>query len=464
MNTTPLWRWPELCVACDLPATQGPDITGISIDSRSIVPGELFIALSGDPGPRFHSSGSSGRDGHAFLAQAITGGAGGVMISRPIDVDCPALLVADTLDGLWAIGDHARRRMAGQVVAITGSSGKTTARQWLGEILARGARTHTSLGSLNNHWGVPLSLARMPRDVVFGVFEIGTNNAGEIAPLARLVAPDVALVLNVLPAHLGRFDNLAALATEKLSIQAGLQPGGTLVLPAGLATEMPAADTRLITFGMVGVDEHADVLGAWQRRDGVSQVEVKIEGRTWHYDIGVIGEHQIATSVAVFAMLYALNMDLSVCSHHFSALTLPGGRGNAVAAGDVTIIDDSYNANPVSVGHALRALSTCAGQRVAILGEMRELGDEGAAMHQALAGLCQTLDGVVTVGDGFKDWEHQLGRRYWGHFDTCADMDLAMFSSRLAPGARVLVKGANKVFWVNDFVATLRQAVVSRRA
>ncbi|MEX2326237.1 MAG: UDP-N-acetylmuramoyl-tripeptide--D-alanyl-D-alanine ligase [Pseudomonadales bacterium] len=463
MNETPLWCWPELCEACEVRRVPGPDVCGVSIDSRSMVPGELFIALSGDPGPRFHSSGSSGRNGHDFLPQAVAGGAAGVMISRAIDVNCPAIIVPDTLDGLWAIGAYARRRMSGRVAAITGSSGKTTARIWLGEILSRLGQSHASLGSLNNHWGVPLSLARMPREADFGLFEIGTNNAGEIAPLAKLVSPDVALVLNVLPAHLGRFESLAALTMEKLSISEGLDSGGTLVLPASLAVHGGQPGTRMLTFGMAGVDADADVLGSWQQIGDLSEVNVKVGDRSWTYHMTATGEHEIATSVAVIAMLYALNVDLSECTRYFSALKLPEGRGNPIKVGNVTIIDDSYNANPVSVRYALRALSAYEGQRVAILGEMLELGEAGPAMHQSLAADCHDLDGVITVGEGYKGWQHQLGERYWGHFNQCADIDLSTLSARLVPDAHLLVKGANKVFWVHEFVAKLRHAIDARQ-
>lgn len=458
MTSPPLWSWLELCRACDITPVPGPDVTGISIDSRSLEPGDLFIALSGDPGPRFHSSGSRGRDGHDFVAAAEAGGAAGVMVSREVATGLPRLVLNDTLDGLWALGRAARVRMRGRVAAITGSSGKTTARQWLQELLGTYLRTHASQGSLNNHWGVPLSLARMPAQSDCGVFEIGTNNAGEIAPLAELVAPDVALVLNVLPAHLGRFRDMAALRAEKLSIARGLGHGGTLVLPATLHHDEIVCE-RVLTFGL---EEDADVTGTVKSVGDGMQITVTIGSGEWTYHLTALGEHRARTSVAVFAMLYALDVDLDAAVAGFTSLTTPPGRGNVVRVGDITVIDDSYNANPVSMRYALEALGQMPGQKIAILGEMLELGGAAAAMHDELASACDALDGVVTVGAGFEAWQHGLGERYWGHVDAAGDLALETLLARVEPGANILVKGANKVFWVNGFVDGLCRRLEDR--
>lgn len=460
MTSPPLWCWPDLCRACGVEPVSGPDVTGIGIDTRTLEPGDLFIALSGDPGPRFHSSGSGGRDGHDFVGAAAAAGAAGLMVSREVVSTLPRLVVRDTLDGLWALGRAARVRMAGKVAAVTGSSGKTTARQWLQELLGAQAKTHASRGSLNNHWGVPLSLARMPSQSDYGVFEIGTNNAGEIAPLAELVEPDAALVLNVLPAHLGRFDDMEALRREKLSIARGLREGGTLVLPATLPHDEVVCD-RLVTFGL---DEDADVRATVKTAGHGMAITTTIGSRRWTWHMQTIGEHRARTSVAVFAMLYALDANLDDALDAFPSLTTPPGRGNVIRVGDVAVIDDSYNANPVSVRYALEALGGMPGQRIAILGEMLELGEGGKAMHDDIASACTALDGVVTVGSGFAGWHHGLGDRYWGHADTAADIGLEELLARLEPGANILVKGANKVFWVNGFVDDLCRRLRQERA
>lgn len=455
----PLWRWDELCAACGHPQRQGPDIVGISIDSRSLTPGDLFIALSGDPGPRFHSSGSSGRDGHDFVAAAEQAGAAAVMISRDVDTRLPALRVDNTLDALWQLGMAGRARMCGKVVAITGSSGKTTARQWLEQLLlAMGKRVHASAGSLNNHWGVPLSLARMPRDSDFGVFEIGTNNPGEIAPLSKLVMPHVALVLNVLPAHLGRFANLEAIRREKLSIESGLVPGGVMIVPEDLP-HADLASSKIVTFG---TGAGADVMARVTYGPDYAEFELTAGAHSTRFRLPTTGEHRVLTSLAVCTVLDQLGIDPGEAVPAFAQLTVPRGRGNSVQAGGVTVIDDSYNANPVSMRYALQAMSAFQGQKVAILGEMLELGEEGAAMHQQIADYCGALDGVVTVGPGFADWPS--GEANWGHFDTAAAIAVEELAGRIEPGACVLIKGSNKVFWTNRFVDRLVDALKARES
>lgn len=454
MSHPVLWQWHELCTACGLPSHDGPNITGISIDSRHLSPGDLFIALAGDPGPRFHSSGSSGQDGHYFVAAAARAGAGGLMVSHEVEPDLPSLQVPDTLDGLWQLGRARRAHMHGKVVAITGSSGKTTARQWLQQVLeALDKRIHASTGSLNNHWGVPLSLARMPKDSDFGIFEIGTNNAGEISPLAELTMPHIALVLNVLPAHLGRFASLNALRLEKLSIRAGLVSRGVMILPEDLPHDEVDA-CNIMTFG---IGTSADVAGQVQYGPDYADVEVTVDAQSAVYRLPTTGEHRVLTSLAICAVLDQLGIDLHEAAAAFSLLTVPEGRGNRIDVGGVTIINDSYNANPVSMRYALEALAASRGQRVAILGEMLELGETGAAMHRGIADHCGTLDGVVTVGAGFDNWP--AGRATWGHFDAAGEMDIGRLVSRLLPGATVLVKGSNKVFWTEGFVGKLVDAI-----
>ena len=457
MTEAPLWRWPELCSACGSPESDGPDVTGISIDSRTLAPGDLFVALSGDPGPRFHSSGSSGRDGHDFIAAAEKAGAAGFIVARPVDTSLPCLQVPDSLDALWQLGRARRAHMHGKIVAITGSAGKTTARQWLQGVLAgAGRRVHASTGSLNNHWGVPLSLARMPRDSEFGIFEVGTNNAGEIAPLSRLVMPHVALVLNVLPAHLGRFDSLDAIRLEKLSIEAGLVPHGIMVIPEDLSHD----ELHCWNVETFGIGETADVAGHVEYSSDHVDVEVTVGAHSWDYRLNTTGEHRVLTSLAVCAVALQLGVNLEEIVAQFSHLTIPSGRGDVVSAAGVTVIDDSYNANPVSLRYALEALAASQGQRVAILGEILELGEQGPAMHAALAPHCEGLDGVITVGEGFAGWP--AGAATWGHYDSVEDMDIDELASRLMPGTRVLVKGSNKVFWTHNFVKRLVEVLKTR--
>lgn len=448
---SPLWTWQALCDALGIAREPGPAVSGISIDTRTLEPGDLFIALSGDPGPRFHSSGSAGRDGHEFLAAAIDAGAAGAVVSKQVQDVVPTLCVDDTLDALWALGRAGRDRVDASVVAVTGSSGKTTARQWLEQVLRTQLATHASTGSLNNHWGVPLSLARMPSDARCAVFEIGTNNPGEIAPLSQLVRPDVALLLNVLPAHLGRFESLDAIRIEKLSISAGLPGNGTLIVPFGLDQSSSVAQNTL-TFGF---DDGADVSGTWRTESGRTLIDVRAAGERWAVTIPTVGEHRASTALGVVAVLHAMGLGPDDFIDEFSRLTIPKGRGNLEFIDDISIVDDSYNANPVSMRYALEALAKHEGQKVAILGEMLELGEQGVAMHRSLSGNCGDIDGVMTVGDGFAHWPHALGDRYWGHVRSADEIDLDALASRLEPGAQILVKGANKVFWVGGFTRRL---------
>lgn len=465
----PLWQWSELCAAFGLLNQPGADINGLCIDSRSVQAGDLFIALAGDPGPRFHGSGAARRDGHEFIASAVTNGASGVMLSQAMTPGVPVLQVADTLDGLWQLGQAGRQRMQGKVVGITGSSGKTTARQWLEVLLGAQGRTHASVGSFNNHWGVPLSLARMPADSEFGVFEIGMNHPGEIEPLATLVNMDVALLLNVAPAHLGQFENIDGIRREKLSIALGLKPGGTLVVPAELnldglnlaptqeAADEGTGDLKVLTFGL---GEGADVRGVPEYRSDCTLVQVFSGDQCWSYQLQAGGEHRVLTSLASFAVMLVLGADLDRAVEDMPRLTMPAGRGDEALIGQRYVIDDSYNANPASMGYALVSLANRGGsaQKVAILGEMRELGVQGPEMHQQLVATCAGFDGVMTVGEGFADWDAgELGERYWGHYGQAAEIDLTDLTANLDDDAVILIKGSNQVFWVNGFVARLRR-------
>ena len=238
-----LWSYKELTGALGLPTQDGPDVRGVAIDSRRTEPGDLFVALAGDPGPRFQATSRSDRDGHDFVAHAVANGATAVLVHHAVEADIPQLHVADTLDGLWALGRTARARLRCPVVAVTGSSGKTTFKSFAAAALGAFATD----GSLNNHIGVPLSLARTPRDAPRAVYEIGTNHPGEIEPLSRLAKPDVAVLLNVHPAHIENFGTLAAIRREKTTIAYGLpEDGGTFVCPPEIARE---AANACLTFG-----------------------------------------------------------------------------------------------------------------------------------------------------------------------------------------------------------------------
>jgi len=451
MSSDILWQWSELCDALGLPRSEGPDVSGISIDTRTLVPGDLFVALKGDPGPRFHTAQRSNRDGHDFIDAAVAAGAAGVLIDRAIGRGVPALRVADTLDGLWQLGMAARRRFRGQVVAVTGSSGKTTAKSFLSAALGCPA----SAGSLNNFWGVPLSLARTPPSAAAAVFEIGTNHPGEIAPLAKLVQPDVALVLNVGQAHIEYFEDWHALRREKLSIGDGLAVGGALVVPDDLELEpSPDRARRVVRFG---ADRGADVqLVDFDVRRQRAHYRIGRDGYGAHVPGG--GRHRALTLGAALACLDAAGLATGAALELPDDL-VPAGRGNRHRVGGRTLIDDSYNANPASMAAALEGLTTELPPRYALIGEMLELGPQAAALHAALAPHCAGIEGVICVGRGARALFDALpasGRL--AYFENVDEIDIGALDAMIPSRATVLVKGSNRVFWAKAFVRRLLDA------
>jgi UDP-N-acetylmuramoyl-tripeptide--D-alanyl-D-alanine ligase len=442
VNNRFLWSATELQSAFDQTDISA-GVNGISIDSRTTAPGDLFIALSGDPGPRFGGGDENARDGHDFIEMAVNAGASVVMVHREVVCAVPAIRVNDTLDGLWQLGSYSRNRTSAKVAAITGSSGKTTLRTWLQGVLGSMVSCHASEGSLNNHWGVPLSLARMSADSEVGLFEIGTNHPGEIEPLSRLAEPDVALVLNVLPAHIGNFAGMDELKVEKLSISRGLRSGGTLVVPVDLACH--SNHPKILTFG-----EGGDVYAEGTSTGSGTEVRIDVAGTEIECQVPFVGTERVESIAAMFAVLTALGVDPVQAVEHVSALEIPRGRGNLLEVGDVTVIDDSYNANPVSMKMSLAHLGSMKKhkRRIALLGEMLELGTASQAAHQEMGQHLSGVDQVYTFGPGFS--ESSFVRQ--GHFQTVEEFDLEAFVQRLEPGDSILVKGSNKVFWKHDFV------------
>ena len=446
----PLWRWPELCEALGLMPADGPDINGVTIDSRTTNPGDLFVALPGDPGPRFNASSRSNRDGHHFVTHAANNGAAGALVHRGVQTRLPLLQTRDTLDGLWAIGRARRAVLAGDILAVTGSSGKTTAKTFLQAALDAFATG----GSLNNHLGVPLSLSRTPRRTASAVYEIGTNHPGEIAPLSRLVRPTVAVVLNVHPAHAEFFANADELRREKLSIHEGLGSNDHLVVDESVSLDGVPPDVRTVTFG-AGSDCRARLLG-----EANGRAEFRVDGRRVTARVPGGGLHRARLVGAVLGVLAVLERDLEPALNLPESL-VPAGRGNVRVAGGITVVDDSYNANPESMKAALKQLGGEPGRKVAVLGEMLELGDEGPAYHAGLEPWCRPVDRVVAVGEGIRALFESLPRQQrWLWRPRADDELLDSLAGGLRAGDRVLVKGSNRVFWTNRFVGRLCEALL----
>lgn len=444
---SPLWRWPELSAGLCRAAQAGPDVAGVKVDSRQVQPGDLFIALPGDPGPRFNPSYRSDVDGHDYVASAAAQGAVGAMVHKPRDQldiasEFPLLPVGDTYDGLWALGRLARARLSGDVVAVTGSSGKTTAKHFFSAALG----AYAPPGSFNNHIGVPLALANAPADSAASVFEIGTNHPGEIAPLAAMVDAQVAVLLNVHNAHIENFENWEALKEEKVSIFNALTDKSKAIsedelrLGFGLTFGMSdAADARVA--GLEGDRARIDCLG--------QKVSARVPGG---------GMHRAKTVAATLLVCHLLGRDLASACELDGSL-VPRGRGNIIQAGGVTLIDDSYNANPASMAASLDGFLTLEGgleRRIAVIGEMLELGDEAKDAHMSLAPLLEQMDGVFCVGEGTRVLAHALGQPWSAAVDEALLADVAMACT---PGSGVLVKGSNRVFWAQSFVERLIEKI-----
>jgi len=391
VNRPPLWTAAEAARATGGTGASDWRAEGVCIDSREAGPGDLFVALAG---PRF--------DGHDFVADALRAGAAAAMVARRPDglaPDAPLLLVDDTLDGLRALAAAARRRGRAKICAITGSVGKTGTKEALAAALGRQGRTAASARSLNNHWGVPLSLARLPADADFGVFEVGMNHAGEIEPLSLLLRPDVAIITTVAPAHIGHFDSIEAIADAKAEIFAGMK-GGTAVLNRDnalfdrlSAAARSAGVTEIIAFGeSAGAD--ARLLDCSLDNQGAN-VDAEICGRHIAYRLSLPGRHQVFNSLAVLAACHVLDADVAAAARTLSEITPLAGRGQRhrvrLVNGAFTLIDESYNANPASMRAAIEMLADTrpepCGRRVAVLGDMRELGDRSTDYHAALAGV-----------------------------------------------------------------------------
>ncbi len=353
--------------------------TGVSIDTRTLQPGDVFVALAGENG-----------DGHAHVAEALAKGAAGAVVQH--DLPGATLLVHDTLHALWGMGRYARARFGGRTVAITGSVGKTTTKEMLRVVLSAAGKTHAAPASYNNQWGVPLTLARLPADAAFCVAELGTNHPGEIGPLSQLVRPDVAVVTAVAAAHIGHFGSIEAIAQEKSAIGDGLPPDGIAVLPADspMLGRLAVRAGRTDTFGVAQiVESHPDADG--------TVVAAQIGGRTARFRVNAPGIHMVLNALAALTAAAALGVDGAAAIAGFR----PGaGRGlRRELPGGIRLLDESYNANGASLLAALAVLRDLPGRRVAVLGDMLELGDHGPAEHAALApAVRQSADLLFSCG------------------------------------------------------------------
>ncbi|WP_424987840.1 UDP-N-acetylmuramoyl-tripeptide--D-alanyl-D-alanine ligase [Microbulbifer sp. S227A] len=422
---------------------------GVSIDTRSLQPGDLFVALK------------AARDGHDFVAQALAGGAAAALVThRPdgVAADAPLLVVEDVQDALEGLGRAARARTRAHVVAVTGSVGKTSTKEMLARMLGDQGRTHASVASYNNHWGVPLTLARMPRDTEFAVIEIGMNHPGEIEPLARMARPHVAMITTVAAVHLEAFADVAAIAAEKAAILDGLEPGGTAILNADIDTagilraKAEQVGAAIVDFGTAaGQYRLLDVSVSGDR----TIARATVQGEPVLFKIATAGRHFAMNGLGALAATTALGADAALAVLSLGRWSPYQGRGVREIISmdpvepdhDLVLLDDAYNANPTSVAAALDVLAateTGRGRRIAILGDMKELGPQGAEMHAALADLpaMARIDTVHCVGPLMGSLHAALPAAKRGrHEDTAAAL-LAVLRKVVHGGDVVLVKGS----------------------
>jgi len=349
-------------------------------------------------------------------------------------------VVADTLAGLHALGRAGRARFTGKLLAVTGSVGKTTTKEMLRAALSAFGPTHAAEASYNNHWGVPLTLARLPANAAFCVAEIGMNHAGEIAPLARLAAPHVAIVTAVASAHIGHLGSLEAIADEKAAVSQGLEPGGIIVLPGDspfLARMAEAAPGRVITFGRT---ERADA-----RLLRVAPVQASILGKKVEFSLAAPGEHMALNAVAALAGCAALGLDVAVAAAALAMFRPIAGRGlqRPIHGGDILLLDESYNASAASVRAALGVLAAQSGRRLAVLGDMLELGEFGPAEHAGLApDVAASADLLYACGPLMRHLYDGVPDRQRGVHVRDSSALAPLVAAAVRPGDAVLVKGS----------------------
>lgn len=444
-------------------------ITGISIDTRTLREGELFFAIKG-----------VNSDGHDYIGAAFEKGAAAAVADeahaealRPLG---PLYVVNDVLAALERLGVAARTRSGARIAAVTGSVGKTSTKEALRLVLAQAGASHASAASYNNHWGVPLSLARMPKGTKFGIFEIGMNHKGEITPLTAMVRPHVAIITTVAPVHLEFFENIDEIADAKAEIFSGLEPGGVAIInrdipqyerllthakrsSAGYVasfSEDASADARLISM-TIGNDH--------------SMVEADICGRRLSFRLGMPGRHFAMNALAVLLAAKAFGIDLETAAATLAAASPQTGRGERLLlpakTGLYTLIDESYNANPASVRAALALAGALPlpnkGRRIAILGDMLELGQEGAALHAGLASdvTANRFDLIFAAGPLMKNLFEALPGSVRGAWAESASELVPLVEAAIQGGDIVIVKGSN-ASRMHAIVAALKQGAVEK--
>ena len=449
---TALWTSAEAAAAAGGTVTREWAATGVSIDSRTVAPGDLFVAIRGP-----------NTDGHHYVGDALASGAVAALVDgdwagAQAEPEYSLLVVEDATQGLNDLARRARDRSAARVAAVTGSVGKTGTKDALAHVLAAQGPTTATRGNLNNQWGLPLSLARMPADSAWGVFELGMNHPGELTPLSELLRPDVAIVTTVESVHLEFFDSEEAIADAKAEIFAGLAADGVALLNADnqyfgrlrqCALESGAG--RVMSFGE-GKDADFRLAG-WRIADGGCSVEAEIAGRPLSFSIGAPGRHWAMIAVTVLGAASLLGADVDRAAAALADIEPPRGRGtqhpvNLPGGGSVTVIDESYNASPASMRAAFAVVGGMptgpGGRRIAVLGDMLELGPDSAALHAGLAADLQRegVDLVFAAGPNMARLIDALPEALRGLHAATSDGLIDPVTQAVRPGDVVTVKGS----------------------
>jgi UDP-N-acetylmuramoyl-tripeptide--D-alanyl-D-alanine ligase len=441
-----LWTSNEIAQATGGVTSEPFEVTGVTFDSREVEAGHLFVAMPGTV-----------HDGHKFVDAAFAAGAAGAVVSQR--VGGPHVLVEDTFAALQALGRASRERSRAMIFGVTGSVGKTSTKEALYAALERNApgKVHRSVKSYNNHTGVPLSLARMPREAEFAVLELGMNNTGEIAALTRQVRPHVAIITAIAQAHIENLGSEEAIADAKAEIFEGLEPDGVAIIPNDTAHRdrlVKAARRRadrIITFGGGDADIHA--VHAVSAEGGGSLISAALLERELTFTISQRGEHWVSNSLAVLAAVEAVGVDVAIAGLALADLGGLKGRGERhmleLEGGEALLIDESYNANPASMAATLRSLGAepDVARRIAVLGPMRELGERSEALHAGLAPavLEAHVDRLILIGDEMRPLAEKVVGKVAFDLVPAVDDATDALKRMLRPGDAVLVKASNSV-------------------
>jgi UDP-N-acetylmuramoyl-tripeptide--D-alanyl-D-alanine ligase len=449
------WLWTSEAMIAAMggrPIGTLPDgITGISIDSRAVGPGEAFFAIKGDR-----------VDGHDYASLAIAGGASLIVVSESKlpalgRLTIPMIVVEDVLVALGKLAVASRERSGARIVAVTGSVGKTTTKEMLRQALAPSGKVHAAVASFNNHWGVPLTLARMPADTAFGVFEVGMNHAGEIRPLVKMVRPHVAIITTIAAAHLGHFKDLEEIAAAKAEIFEGIEPGGAAILNRDNAYfDLLAAQAQAVGVSHIcSFGQHAKAdfrLADFEGGPEGSIIWAVLNGETTEVHIGAPGRHVAENAMAVLGAALLIGADMGPAADALAGIKAVKGRGErhrlGIGEGHLTLIDESYNANPASMRAAIGLLAAATpeltGRRIAVLGDMLEMGEFSQQVHEDLAGplLAAGIEHVWLAGAEMTALRDALPDSVEvDYFDTTAEL-LDHVVNSVIPGDVLMVKSS----------------------